>query len=138
VKQTLGLMTLIYSNAELLNELSYTIIGAAYKVHRELGPGLLESTYEVCLEYQLSVSGLQTERQKVLPVTYGSVQLDTGYRIDLLVESQIILEIKAVEEVIPVHRAQLMTYLKLSGLKLGLLLNFNVQDMKKGINRIVL
>ena len=131
-------MTLIDSDFEILNQLSYQIIGAAYKVHRELGPGLLESTYEVCLEYQLSLSGLQTERQKILPVIYGSVQLDTGYRIDLLVESRIILEIKAVEEVIPVHRAQLMTYLKLSGLKLGLLLNFNVQDMKKGLNRIVL
>jgi GxxExxY protein len=131
-------MTLINSDFEVLNELSYRIIGAAYTVHRELGPGLLESTYEVCLEYQLSLSGLQTERQKILPVIYKSVQLDTGYRIDLLVESQIVLEIKAVEEVIPVHRAQLITYLKLSGLKLGLLLNFNVQDMKKGIHRIVL
>lgn len=131
-------MTLINSNFDLLNELSYQIIGAAYKVHRELGPGLLESTYEVCLEYQLSLAGLAVERQKILPVIYDSVQLDTGYRIDLLVESQIILEIKAVEEIIPVHKAQLMTYLKLSGLKLGLLLNFNVSDMKKGINRIVL
>ena len=130
-------MTLIGSDFTTLNELSYQIIGAAFKVHRELGPGLLESTYEACLEYELLAAELPVERQKILPVIYNEVVLDAGYRIDLLIANQIILEIKAVEEVIPVHKAQLMTYLKLSHLKLGLLLNFNVLDMKKGISRIV-
>ncbi len=131
-------MPLISSNLETLNHLSYQIIGAAYKVHRELGAGLLESTYEVCLEYELSIAGFHVERQKLLPVIYCGVALDAGYRIDLLIEKQIILEIKAVEVIAPVHKAQLMTYLKLSGLSLGLLLNFNVDDMKKGIKRIVM
>lgn len=126
----------IESNLDVLNELSYRIIGAAYKVHRELGPGLLESTYEVCLEYELSLASLHTERQKILPVIYNGALLDAGYRIDLLIENQIILEIKSVEEISPVHKAQLMTYLKLSGLKLGLLLNFNVADMKTGIKEL--
>ena len=123
---------------ERLNALTYQIIGCAYKVHSALGPGLLESTYEVCLEYELRRSGLAVERQKVLPVVYDQVKLDAGYRIDLLVNEQIILELKAVEAVAPIHRAQIMTYLKLSGLKLGLLLNFNVQDMKRGIHRIIM
>ena len=123
---------------EHLNEISYEIIGCAYEVHSQLGPGLLESTYEVCLEYELSKSGLRVGRQVALPVVYGDVKLDAGYRIDLMVEDLIVLEIKAVEEVAPIHKAQLMTYLKLSGLKLGLLLNFNVQDMKKGIHRIIM
>lgn len=121
-----------------LNDLTYKIIGCVYKVHTELGPGLLESTYEVCLEYELLNNDLIVERQKPLPVVYAGVRLDAGYRIDLLVNQQIILELKAVDDIIPIHKAQLMTYLKLSGLKLGLLLNFNVQDMKKGINRIVM
>ena len=121
-----------------LNDLSYKIIGCAYKVHTELGPGMLESTYEVCLEYELLKAGLKVERQKALPVIYDEIKLEAGYRIDLLVENQIILELKAVDEIAPIHKAQLMTYLKLSGLKLGLLLNFNVQDMKKGIQRIIM
>jgi GxxExxY protein len=121
-----------------LNEISYDVIGAAFRVHSELGPGLLESTYEACLAYELGKLGLAFERQKSLPVTYQDVQLDAGYRIDLLVEDRIILEIKSVEAIAPIHKAQLMTYLKLSGIKLGLLLNFNVQDMKKGINRIIM
>ncbi|MEP0368032.1 MAG: GxxExxY protein [Cyclobacteriaceae bacterium] len=123
---------------ESLNELSYKIIGCVYKVHTELGPGLLESTYEVCLEHELLKTGLNVERQKALPVVYNEIKLDAGYRIDLLVNGQIILELKSVDEIAPIHKAQLMTYLKLSGLKLGLLLNFNVQDMKKGINRIIM
>ncbi|MEX2592561.1 MAG: GxxExxY protein [Anditalea sp.] len=123
---------------ENLNNLSYQIIGAIYKVHGELGPGLLESAYEVCLEYELLKSGLTIERQKTLSVMYNEIKLDAGYKIDLLVENSIILELKAVEEIAPIHKAQLMTYLKLSGLKLGLLLNFNVQDMKKGIKRIIM
>lgn len=123
---------------EELNRLSYKIIGCVYNVHKQLGPGLLESTYEVCLEYELIKEGLMVERQKPLPVIYDKIKLEAGYRIDLLVEKQIILEIKSVESIAPVHKAQLMTYLKLSGLKLGLLINFNVQDMKKGINRIIM
>ncbi len=121
-----------------LNELSYKIIGCVYKVHGELGPGLLESTYEVCLEYELLKEGLLVERQKALPVFYDKLKLDAGYRIDLLVNQQIILELKSVDEIAPIHKAQIMTYLKLSGIKLGLLLNFNVMDMKKGINRIIM
>ncbi len=121
-----------------LNDLTYKIIGCAYKVHSNLGPGLLESTYEVCLTYELLKEGLIVERQKVLPVVYDKVQLEAGYRIDILVNYRIILELKSVAEIAPIHQAQLMTYLKLSGLKLGLLLNFNVQDMKRGIKRIIL
>ncbi len=109
-----------------------------YKVHSELGPGLLESTYEVCLEYELLKEGLSVERQKALPVIYDEVKLDAGYRIDLLVNNQVILELKSVDEIAPIHQAQVMTYLKLSGLKLGLLLNFNVKQMKQGIKRIIM
>ncbi len=132
------LMAQIITNLDKLNSISYKIIGAIYHVHSALGPGLLESTYEVCLEYELLKKELKVERQKALPVVYRDVQLDAGYRIDLLVENSIILEIKAVDEIAPIYKAQLMTYLKLSGLKLGLLMNFNVQDMKKGITRIVM
>ncbi len=121
-----------------LNDLTYKIIGCAYKVHSKLGPGLLESTYEVCLAYELIKGGLVVERQKTLPVVYDNIQLEAGYRIDLLVDHTVILELKSVAEIAPIHQAQLMTYLKLSGLKLGLLLNFNVQDMKRGIKRIIL
>jgi GxxExxY protein len=121
-----------------LNDITYKIIGCVYKVHSELGPGLLESTYEVCLEYELLKEGLSVERQKTLPVIYDEVKLDAGYRIDLLVNNQVILELKAVDEIAPIHQAQVMTYLKLSGLKLGLLLNFNVKQMKQGIKRIIM
>jgi len=123
---------------EHLNSISYDIIGAAYSVHSALGPGLLESTYEVCLEYELVKMGYKVERQKPLPVNYDGVQLDAGYRIDLLVEDRVIVELKSVSEVIPLFKAQLMTYLKLSGLTLGLLINFNVMDLKQGITRIVM
>ncbi|WP_317165106.1 GxxExxY protein [Cyclobacterium salsum] len=121
-----------------LNDLTYEIIGCVYKVHSELGPGLLESTYEICLEYELLKVGLTVERQKPLPVNYDGIKLDAGYRIDLLVNDLVLLELKSVEELAPIHKSQVMTYLKLSGLKLGLLLNFNVQDMKKGIVRIIM
>jgi GxxExxY protein len=121
-----------------LNELSYQIIGCIYKVHSELGPGLLESTYEVCLAYELSEAGLYVDRQCPLPVIYKEIKLDAGYRIDMIVNRKIILEIKSVEQTAPIHKAQLMTYLKLSSFKLGLLINFNVQDMKKGIDRIIM
>lgn len=123
---------------ETLNKISYEIIGCAYKVHRELGPGLLESTYEVCLEYELLQHGLKVQRQLALPVIYNEIKLDAGYRIDLLFDDEVIVELKSVEAVAPIHEAQLLTYLKLSGKKLGLLINFNVKDLKQGIMRRVM
>ncbi|VVB87108.1 PD-(D/E)XK nuclease superfamily protein [uncultured archaeon] len=117
------------------NELSNKIIGAAIEVHRSLGPGLLESTYEECLCHELSLSQIPFERQVGLPVVYKGNQLDCGYRIDMIVDKKVILELKSVSEVQPIHKAQLLTYMKLSGLKLGLLLNFNVMLMKDGIER---
>ncbi len=123
---------------ETLNLISYDIIGAAYKVHSALGPGLLESTYEICLEYELRKMGYKVERQKPLPVIYDEIKLDAGYRIDLLVEDSVIVELKSVTEMIPLFKAQLMSHLKLSYLELGLLINFNVIDLKKGITRIVM
>jgi len=99
---------------EALNKISYEIIGAAYKVHSALGPGLLESTYEVCLEYELLEKGFKVNRQKALPVIYNNIKLDAGYRIDLLIEDSIIVEIKSVDEIAPIHKAQTMTYSKLS------------------------
>ena len=122
----------------MVNELTEKIIGAAIAVHRELGPGLLESAYEACLVYELAQSGLKIESQKPLPVSYRGVQVDCGYRIDLLVEDQIILELKSVEKIEPIHEAQLLSYLKLSGYKIGLLINFNVKLLRTGIRRFVL
>jgi GxxExxY protein len=119
------------------NELSGRIIGCAMRVHSELGPGLLESAYEVCLQYELLQAGLQVERQKILPVVYREVNLDAGFRLDLLVENKLIVEVKAVEEFNDVHLAQVITYLKLSDCKLGLLINFNVRLLKNGIRRVV-
>lgn len=121
-----------------LNDLTYKILGCVYKVHSSLGPGLLESTYEVCLEHELINEGLKAERQKALPVVYENIKLDAGYRIDLLVENRIILELKSVDQIAPIHKAQLMTYLKLSKKKLGFLLNFNVLKMKNGVTRIIM
>ena len=123
---------------ERLNKLSYEIIGCAMKVHSQLGPGLLESTYEACLEYELKQKGFKVERQKSLPVIYNFIKLDAGYRIDLMVEDEIIIELKAVRETTPIDEAQLMTYLKLSGKKLGLLINFNVKVLKDGITRRIM
>jgi len=120
------------------DKLTETIIGGAIAVHRALGPGLLESAYEACLGYELVDRGLSVERQKALPVKYRGVNLDCGYRIDLLVEGIIIIELKAVEKIDPIHKAQLLSYLKLSGCELGLLINFNVRMLKSGIHRIVL
>jgi GxxExxY protein len=119
------------------DQLSKELIGAAIEVHRALGPGLLESAYEVCLGHELELRGIAYKRQVALPVTYKGVQLDCGYRLDLLVGDLIIIEIKAVEEVKPIHEAQLLTYLRLKGLWLGLLINFNVPVLKQGIKRIV-
>ena len=118
-----------------LNRLTGQIIGAAIEVHRHLGPGLLESTYEACLAYELEQLGLSFERQKPLPLVYKEMRLDQGYRIDLLVEEQVIVELKVVEELAPVHEAQLLSYLKLSGCSVGLLINFDVKLLKDGIQR---
>jgi len=122
---------------EQINKITETIIGAAMAVHRELGPGLLESTYEACLTYELAERGLAVERQKELPVKYRGVKLDCGYRIDLLVEEKIIIELKAVERLEPIHIAQVLSYLKLSGCRVGLLINFNVKVLKDGIRRLI-
>ena len=121
-----------------LNDISYKIIGCAFKVHKELGPGLLESTYEVCLHHELTNAGVVAERQKELPLVYNDIKLEAGYRIDLLVDRRVIVEIKAVEGIAPVHKAQILTYMKLSNAKLGLLINFNTTDLKEGIQRFVL
>ncbi|HRO09253.1 MAG TPA: GxxExxY protein [Saprospiraceae bacterium] len=118
------------------NELSHKIIGCAMKVHTELGPGLLENAYEECLYYELQQSGLNVSKQKALPLVYFEVKLDAGYRIDLLVENKVVVEIKAVDAFNDVHLAQVLTYLKLSGCKLGLLINFNVRSLKEGIKRV--
>ena len=120
-----------------INNITDKIISAAIAVHRELGPGLLESAYEACLVYELVQRGLSMEQQKTLPVIYRDVRVDCGYRIDLFVENQVIVELKAVEKLESIHRAQLLSYLKLSGCKVGLLINFNVKILKDGIHRIV-
>ena len=119
------------------NDISRIVLDCAIKVHSELGPGLLESTYEACLKYELQQAGLQVEQQKVLPVIYHDVKLDCGYRIDLIVENKFIIEIKSVEFLNDVHLAQILTYLKLSGCKLGFLMNFNVAKLKDGVKRVI-
>ena len=120
-----------------LNDLTEKIVGAAIEVHRELGPGLLESTYEACMLFELAERGLRVERQKALPVVYRHVRIDCGYRIDLLVDDLVIVELKAVAELQPIHEAQLLSYLKLSGRHVGLLINFNVKLLKSGLRRLV-
>jgi GxxExxY protein len=122
---------------ERANRITEGIIGSAIAVHRVLGPGLLESAYEACLAYELAQRGLAFERQKGLPVTYRDVRLDCGYRIDLLVEELVVVEVKVVEKLIPIHEAQRLSYLKLSGCPVGLLINFNVKVLKEGIRRMV-
>ncbi len=122
---------------ELINQLTEQILGCAFKVHTTLGPGLLESSYKECLYYELTKNGLFTEKEKTLPLQYESVKLDVGYRLDLLVEERVIIEIKAVETIHEVHIAQVLTYLKLSGCKVGLLLNFHTKHLKDGIKRLV-
>lgn len=123
---------------EGLNKTSYDIIGCAYKVHSRLSPGLLKSTYLVCLEYELKKMNYEVEIEKSLPVIYDEIKLDAGYRIDLIVNKSVIVELKSVEAINDIHIAQLLTYLKLSNVKLGLLINFNVKDLKQGIKRFVL
>ena len=122
---------------EEINRITEKIIGAAIEVHKELGPGLLESAYETCLIFELAERGFDVEQQKPLPVVYKGKRLDAGYRLDLMVEEQVIVEIKAVEELAPIHQAQLLSYLKLSGCKIGLLINFNVPVLKNGIKRVI-
>jgi len=120
------------------NELTHSIIGAAIEVHRLLGPGLLESTYEEYLCHELHLRSLKFERQKSVPLVYKAVKLESGYRLDLLVESEIVIELKSIETINPVHEAILLTYLRLSGHHLGLLINFNVRTLKEGIRRYIL
>ncbi|MCI0445948.1 GxxExxY protein [bacterium] len=123
-------------NSAEINKVTEKIIGSAISVHRILGPGLLESTYEACMVSELSES-LQVQQQKPLPVIYKNVRLDCGYRIDLLVEDLVIVELKAIECIKPIHHAQVLSYLKLSGLSVGLLINFNVPILTNGVRRIV-
>ena len=119
-----------------INKISGVIVDAAMQVHTALGPGLLESAYEACLKYELTSRGLEVLNQVELPVTYKDKKIDAGYRIDLLVEDNIIVELKAVDKVIPIHEAQLLSYLKLSDKKIGLLINFNILRLKNGIKRL--
>ena len=119
------------------NEIGKIIVDCALKVHKALGPGLLESTYEACLRYELMQAGMVVEQQKALPVIYNEVKLECGYRIDLLIENKVVIEIKSVEALNDVHLAQILTYLKLSECKLGFLINFNVALIKAGIRRVV-
>ena len=119
-------------------ELTEKIIGAAIEVHRALGPGLLESIYQTCLAHEMSLRGLRFEKEKPLPVEYKAIKLESGYRLDFVVEDKIVVELKAVDSIHDVHKAQLLTYLKLTGCKVGLLLNFNSAVLKDGIERLIL
>lgn len=119
-----------------INQITELILKSAYSVHSVLGPGLLESAYEECLYYELCQTGLLVEKQKALPLVYKDVKLDAGYRIDLLVDKKVVIEIKSVESFTDIHIAQVLTYLKLSGCKIGLLLNFNVASLKFDIKRL--
>ena len=118
--------------------LSNRVIGCALEVHRNLGPGLLESTYEQCLAHEFRMADMPFKLQYPLPVEYKGVKLDCGYRIDLLVDASLIVELKSVDRLLPIHQAQLLTYMKLSGISIGLLINFNVEYLKQGIKRMVL
>jgi len=121
-----------------LNIISGKVVEAALAVHSALGPGLLEGVYEICLFHELQKQGLKVERQVILPLIYDGIKLEEGLRLDMLVEDALVLELKAIEEIMPVHLAQILTYLKLSGRRLGLLINFNVARIKDGIKRVVL
>ena len=124
-------------NHQELNSISEAIIGAAIDVHKAIGPGLLESACEACLAYELRRRGLRVEQQKELPLKYRDVLLDCGYRLDLLVEDSVIVEVKAIEALLPLHQAQLMSYLRLTNCRLGLIINFNVTQLTRGIKRVV-
>ena len=119
------------------DELSNKVIGCAIEVHRELGPGLLESTYEQCLAYELSQVKIPFKLQVELPVEYKEIRLDCGYRIDLLVDERVIVELKSVDQLLAIHSAQILTYMKLAGVRVGLLINFNVEVLRKGVRRFV-
>jgi GxxExxY protein len=119
-----------------INELTVKVIGAAIEVHRELGPGLLESAYEAALTYELTLRNIRFEAQKAQPIRYKGLLIETGYRIDILVDGKVVLELQAVEAILPIHEAQLITYLKLSQCRIGLLINFNVSLLKQGIKRL--
>jgi GxxExxY protein len=121
-----------------LNQITHEILDSAYKVHSRLGPGLLESAYQACLVYELKRKGLNVEVQKALPLVYEEVILECGYRIDILVDNQVVIELKTVEAFTDVHIAQVLTYLKLSGCKIGLLINFYTKSLKDGIKRLIL
>lgn len=121
-----------------VNKLANRIIGLALKVHKILGPGLLESAYTECLNYEIKKSGTYVEKEKALPLVYDEIKLDAGYRIDLLIEKKLIIEIKSIEHLGDIHMAQVLTYMKLSNVRLGLLINFNVLLLKDGIKRLVL
>lgn len=123
---------------EGLDRIARQVVDAAHAVHRALGPGLLESVYEACLLHELAKRGLEVDRQVAMPLTYDGVRLDAELRLDLVVENSLLVELKAVETILPVHHAQVLTYLKLSGLRLGLLMNFNVPVIRDGIKRIAL
>ena len=120
------------------DKLSNRVIGCAIEVHRYLGPGLLESTYEQCLAHEMKMEGMPFKLQYPLPVEYKGIKVDCGYRVDLLVNNTLIVELKSVDKILPIHQAQLLTYMKLSGIKIGLLINFNVEYLKRGIKRMVL
>jgi GxxExxY protein len=125
------------AETQRVNEITERIIGCAIEVHRHLGPGLLESAYEECTCYEITEAGLRIQRQVPLPVTYKKVVLDFGYRMDAVVEDVVVVEFKTVEKLLPVHEAQLLSYLRLSGLSVGLLFNFHVPVLKDGLKRIV-
>jgi GxxExxY protein len=120
-----------------INRITQKIIGCAIEVHKNLGPGLLESAYEECLVFELNKAGLNTKRQLPTPIVYKDIKLDCGYRIDILVENFVVIELKVVDEINPVHEAQILTYLKFSKMNIGLLINFNVTVLKNGIRRFI-
>ncbi|HET9057393.1 MAG TPA: GxxExxY protein [Chitinophagaceae bacterium] len=120
-----------------LNTITEQILKCAFKVHSELGPGLLESSYKECLFYELNKNGIYTEKEKPLPLVYQEIKLEIGYRVDLIVENKVIVEIKAVDALNDIHTAQVLTYLKLSGCRVGLLLNFHTKHLKEGIKRLI-
>jgi GxxExxY protein len=120
------------------NELSNVVIGGAIEIHQHLGPGLLENAYHQCLARELSLRDIEFETEKAIPLEYKGIRLDCGYRLDFLIESKLILELKAVDKILPIHEAQMLTYLKLTGCKLGLILNFNVAVLREGIKRLAL
>jgi GxxExxY protein len=125
------------SEKEILDKITEAIIGASIQVHQALGPGLLESAYSACLAFELEELGYKIDKEKPLPLTYKSITLNYAYRLDLLVEDRVVVEIKSVDQLLPIHQAQVLSYLKLSGCKLGLLINFNVKLLKHGILRII-